>query len=421
MPKSKVDLSSVRLGDVVLRFLDSKKPSTKVTYEKCLKRFGYFYGAGLRGFIDEIEEQMRHNQGQPLVERVRPGEETIRSFIAWHKEVGYSNNATRQSVAALQNAMKFYGVTLSSDFIELPPAKPMKENEKHRWTLEEMRQLVDMARYLRDKAFIMVCFQSGLGIGDVVDLNYGDVKRGLEEGKLPLPLHLYRKKTNVEHRTFLGRDAVRYLSEYLKTRGSLKLGDPIFTMLGSQRRVTAGAIQHMLRKYAKKLGFILEEDLENGYNPARSHSLRSAFRSRLTGKMDGTLIEFFMGHDIGEEKRTYINLPEDELAELYVNYEHLLALDKTSRDELEEREPLPLSEETVARIEDLETTTRILSRKNTELEVEVRRLREGQPLRLDAQEEFMKFIKTQRGRTLLKEELKDLIRELKEESEAQGS
>lgn len=367
MPKSKVDLSGIQLGDVARKFLDSKKPSTGVSYEKCLKRFEYFYKDGLKSFINEIEEEMKRNQGLPLTERVRPGEEVIRGFIAWHKEVDYSNNSARQSIACLQNFLKFYGIAMSFDFIELPPARPMKENAKHKWNLDEMRQFVAVARYLRDKCFIVISFQSGLGVGDIVDLNYGDVKRGLEEGKLPLLLNLYRKKTGIEHKTFLGRDSISYLREYLKTRGDLKGSDPLFTSLGSSRRVTGAAIQNMLRKYAANLDFISEEDLKNGFNPARPHSLRSAFRSRLTGKMDGTLIEFFMGKLV-EDKRTYINMPEDELAELYSNYEHLIALEKTSKEELEEREPPLLSEEALNRIQDLETTVSTLAQKNAELE-----------------------------------------------------
>jgi integrase/recombinase XerD len=198
-------------------------------------------------------------------------------------------------------------------------------------------------------------------VGDVVDLNYGDVSRGLKEEEMPLMLHLFRKKTSVEHKTFLGRDSVHYLREYLKTRPNIDNGDPLFTMLGSSRRITIGAVQKQLREYARKLEFILDEDVENGYNPARPHSLRSAFRSRLTGKMDETLIEFFMGHDIGVEKKTYINMPDEELRELYANYEHFLAVDKTSKQEEVEKGPIPLPEETVNRISDLEATVKTLT------------------------------------------------------------
>ncbi len=137
-------------------------------------------------------------------------------------------------------------------------------------------------------------------------------------------------------RTFIGYDTVHYLRLYLQSRPGIKSGDPIFTLLGSSDRATNASIQKKLRNYAAKLDFLYEEDLKNGYNPARPHSLRSAFRSRLTGKMDGDLIEFFMAHQLGQSKSTYMNQPLNELREIYENYEHLLSVYKTSRQSRDE-------------------------------------------------------------------------------------
>lgn len=106
-------------------------------------------------------------------------------------------------------------------------------------------------------------------------------------------------------------------------------------MLGSERRATKGAIEKRFREYAEQTSFVDDKDM-NGYNPARPHSLRAAFRSRLTGKMDGDLIEFLMGHAISEVKRTYMNLPTDELRDIYASFEKRLAIEKTSRDEISE-------------------------------------------------------------------------------------
>ena len=333
MPASRINTSSIELEDASLRFLETKSLSTRQAYTGCLKRFKYFYGDGLERFIEEIETERDLNEGKSLAQRVRPGEDTIRRFVKWHEEIGYAPKSTRQSIAALQNALKYYGIAVSFDFIELPPDRTLMENAKHQWKLDEVKQYVDTAKYLRDKAFLVVAFQSGLSISDILALNYGDIRREYEEGSLPLMIHTYRKKTGVELKTFLGRDAVHYLDSYLKTRGPLEDKSPLFAMLGSERRATKAAIQKLLRGYARKLKFIQARDIENGYNPARAHSLRSAFRSRLTGKMDDTLIEYFMGHSIGDHVKTYINMPPEDLRELYANYEHLLSIEKTSKDE----------------------------------------------------------------------------------------
>jgi hypothetical protein len=95
--------------------------------------------------------------------------------------------------------------------------------------------------------------------------------------------------------------------------GWFETGNPFIHHVGDPKRASKIAIQKKLRDYAENLKIILNEDLENGYDPARAHSLRSAFRSRLTGKMEETLIELLMAHNIGEEKKTYFNMHNDEL------------------------------------------------------------------------------------------------------------
>lgn len=200
------------------------------------------------------------------------------------------------------------------------------------------------------------------------------VKHKLEAGKQPLMIHLYRQKTWVDFRTFIGRDAVRLLREDLKSRGPLKDEDPLFTKLGTSKRVTKAAFQVKLRRLAPKLPFLPDDDGVNGYTSVRAHSLRSAFRSRLTGKMSDTLIEFFLGHNIGAEKRAYINMPVEELRELYGNYEYLLKIEKTSMEEAEEKTPKPLPLEAMAQISKLEASTLNLVGENTEFKQRVQDL-----------------------------------------------
>jgi len=172
----------------------------------------------------------------------------------------------------------------------------------------------------------------------------------------------------VEFKSFLGRDAVKYLKLYLQTRQNLTDDSPLFTKLGSEERVTVGAVQKRFREIAGETDFIGRKELENGYNPARPHSLRAAFRSQLTGKMDGDLIEFFMGHTIGEQKRAYLNLPTDELRELYANYEKYLSIEKTSRDELSGvTEAGRVTEELKTRVGRLEGAVTRLAEENEEL------------------------------------------------------
>lgn len=355
------------------RYLESKKKGTAEAYSTCLKRFQAFYRKSLADFIDEIEQQQVKNRELPLSQRERPGEQVIQRFVHWLEANNYSPKSIRQSTAAIQNALKYYGVSVSMEFVRQPPDRTLEENKKHEWSLDQVREFIKVAEYLRDKAFILFQFQSGLGSGDIIDLDYKDIKREFEAGIAPMVIEGYRNKTGVPIRTFVGWDALFYLKLYLEGRPDLKDNSPLFTKLGSEERVTTDAISKKLREYAGKLDFIYEEDLEEGYNPARPHSLRAGFRSRLTGKMDGELIEFFMSHgNLPAQRRTYMNQPLDELREIYSNYEHLLSIETTSKEQLKQAELK--GQVTQQAFNNLKNTVADLAETNAELQAKLEQM-----------------------------------------------
>jgi len=105
--------------------------------------------------------------------------------------------------------------------------------------------------------------------------------------------------------TFIGRDAVDKILNYLPSRGE---GDAIFlTKYG--KGVTKNAVYLYWYRHVKKLGLI-SEDRESGERTGKNpHELRDVFRSRwrISG-VDVEIAEFFMGHDI--DKLGYDKSPE---------------------------------------------------------------------------------------------------------------
>jgi len=227
-------------------------------------------------------------------------------------------------------------------------------------------------------------FQSGLAVNEICDLNYGDVQDELEAGILPLCLKLVRQKTSVEFKTFFGRDAVKYLKLYLATRGKLTKDSPLFAKeraRGGEDRISEAAIQQSFSEIAKGLDFL--KIVEDAYNPARPHSLRAAFNSRLIGKIDETLREFWMGHAIGGVAKAYLAMPTDEMRKLYMTAEEYLKIERSSREELDEKEK---AKGVVATV--LEAEVKALEQKVTSLETLYNKLFEMRPeeLRLLLQE-----------------------------------
>jgi integrase len=254
-------------------------------------------------------------------------------FIDSQKKKGKANNTIRLYIAAIQNFLKYKNINVTISFIgNMPKPIAKKINGKHEWRIDQLRQFIEATKNYRDKAIIICMFQSGLAVNEICNLDYGDIQDEFEEGVLPICLKLVREKTSVEFKTFFGRDAVKYLRLYLATRKDLKPESPLFSkarIRGGEERLTTSNIQQIFGQIAKDLPFIKQN---GGYNPARPHSLRAGFNSRLIGKIDGTLREFWMGHAINGVASAYLNMPTDELRKLYMTAEEYLKIEKTSRD-----------------------------------------------------------------------------------------
>jgi integrase len=332
-------LKRAKFEPEVEEYLALKSKRTAQIYSSGLSKFLTFYqskhgkGEGFSHFLDRIFEEFK----KPMREQKRVAEIEITEFIDYLRDQKLSNNAIRLYFAAVQNFLKYKQVTVSMSFIDIPAPVEKKQNGKHEWKIEQIKQFVDAAPNYRDKAIILCMFQSGLAVNEICDLNYADVQDELESGVLPLCLKLVRQKTQVEFKTFFGRDAVKYLKLYLATRSELKPDDPLFIKERIRKddyRITPEVIQQSFSEIAKNVDFVKLKD--NAYNPARPHSLRAAFNSQLIGKIDETLREFWMGHTIGGVAKAYLNMPTEDLRKLYMSAEEFLKIERSSREELDE-------------------------------------------------------------------------------------
>ena len=356
-----------RFGEEVDEYLGLKGKATRASYGSAFSLFKQYYqnkygkDKGFGDYLDRIFAEFR----KPPREQRRVAEIELVDFINFLKQLGKSNNTIRLYFAAVQNFLKYKQITVSAVFIgNLPPPVEKPINHKHEWKLEEIKSFVDSAPTYRDKAIIVSIFQSGLGGNEFVGLNYGDIQEEYEKGTIPICLkQLVRKKTGVPFKTFFGRDAVKYLRLYLQTRKNLTPETPLFTKWGSEERITTGAIQQKFSEIAHDLPFIKKREME-GFNPCRPHSLRAAFHSKLVNKVSDELINFWMGHELGSTKDAYLNMPTEELRELYMDAEKYLAIEKTSRDELTELEKrkFKISIAIEQKIKGLETTVSALQK-----------------------------------------------------------
>ncbi|RLI76231.1 integrase [Archaeoglobales archaeon] len=256
---------------------------------------------------------------------------------------GVSETLAHSIAAAIRSFYKANGYPLN---LQIPSPAPKEINFALEIRAEHVRRMCQHARSIRDRAIILTLFQSGLDIQTLCRLNYGHIAEDLEAGRIPIMLTLIREKAKIKFRTFLGRDAVEAIKEYLQERKHngevITYESPLFLQEGKNKRklkrITPRNVDDIFRDLVIRAGIISEEKLKQcDINPARPYALRAAFSSimRYYG-VDKDTIDYFMGHRMPYNS-AYHRMTREELEELYKKGEKGLSISgSVSMTEIEE-------------------------------------------------------------------------------------
>ena len=215
--------------------------------------------------------------------------------------------------------------------LHLPTPRKLKENFRKFLSAQEVRRMIYVCERLRDKAIILCAFQGGLGMKELISLNYGDVAESLDKGEIPITLHLIREKEGIEYYTFLGEDAANTLRCYIKLRrkGSrylspedIKNDSPLFISESNRRRkervrAYEGGIGRAMQAVALKAGLISEEEKKRTINTAGIHALRASFSTILRDQgVPADYVEEMLGHRLPYDG-AYMRQTVSRLKEVY--------------------------------------------------------------------------------------------------------
>lgn len=215
--------------------------------------------------------------------------------------------------------------------------KPRAINKRGKLESSDIKRLVDFARSPRDRAIILTMFQSGLDVSTLCSLKYGDVRKGLEKNEHPLKLVAFREKAGVEYYTFLGRDAINAIQAYLsdaKARGVEFSDDtPLFIKEVRKEGIQAietNLIQKAMREIAESSGIVRKK---NDWNPINPHTLRESFSKIMANKgVDSKVVDFWLGHSIGELSEVYQSKEYETLRQIYLEHEVFISISMPNND-----------------------------------------------------------------------------------------
>jgi len=330
------------------------RKSTKYGYRTAFKGYAHFTGMSASALIDEAIEDLkkdpRERQDVVLTKLVKfyqwlKTEYPKKSRGACEHQViakGVSDKMAHYFVNAVRSFYATFDITVRMKGRHKLP-RPRVQNKRMKVGAEQVKVLVDHARTPRDRAIILTLFQGGMDVSTLCSLKYGDVAERLAENENPLKLELHRPKTGVEYYTFLGKDAATALKAYIadmKARGVQFRNDAsLFLKERGKEQLTTNLVQNMLREVAFKGGFVDKNNNGNEFNPLGPHALRESFGSiMINSGVPDTIVDFWLGHEIGEMAEAYKGVQCGSLKAMYSQREKMLSISpKENLEELREK------------------------------------------------------------------------------------
>jgi integrase/recombinase XerD len=182
-----------------------------------------------------------------------------------------------------------------------------------------------------------------MDVSTLCSLKYDDISEGLGKNELPLKLDLHRPKTGTDYYTFLGKDAVEALKAHINDmknrRVQFKPDTPLFMKERGKEPLETNNVQNMMAEVAHKSGLVDGENNGRQFNPLSPHALRESFGSiMINSGVPDTIVDFWLGHEIGEMAEAYKGVQYESLKQMYAEREKLLSISpKENLEELREK------------------------------------------------------------------------------------
>ncbi|NIM96115.1 MAG: tyrosine-type recombinase/integrase [Anaerolineales bacterium] len=230
----------------------------------------------------------------------------VSAYIAILSTSGYQGKATvnlhGRNIRAMLRFGYLEGLCPKVDFTGLLPRPPKKKQIVAR--RQDIEKLLAQKPSLRDKAIMLIMFESGIRKKETSDLNWGDLDFSLED---VVRIRVRSGKGDKDRVTFVGIKAKASLLQYMFTVPH-EPNDPVFISRFGIRLGIQG-IDRLYIKYSKLAGI-----------KVTPHSVRRGFavEHRKMGVWD---LQRLMGHALVETTRLYVQTDESDLLESYRAYE----------------------------------------------------------------------------------------------------
>ena len=301
------------MEEAIKRWLDtvsyshSDSNGTSLAYETSLTNFLEYCGLTAEQIINDYEASD---------DRVfkRKYAQLIMGFIGDLRRKDYSPGSVTTKVHAVRSFFKYNDLPIGY----VPSGSSLIEFHNRDIQKGEILEVLALAN-VREKAVFCTLAQSGLRPDTVANLRIKDVEGILEEST-PTPCKITVRRENTkgkfqEYFSFIGRESVDYIKDYLKTRGKVDAESYLFTASGHEDKPLRADVEtHLFRRILEKLSRrnvvsyvskrkdmkvetkgkkLLRDHITR--NELRLYCLRKYFRN-VAGGAGNDFVNFWMGH-----------------------------------------------------------------------------------------------------------------------------
>jgi integrase len=191
------------------------------------------------------------------------------------------------------------------------------------------------------RALVYTLRDSGLRIGDIISLDYGDLKEGIESNQDFFYISTLTQKTHTQAQTCLGYDSLNALREWIRIRRKrghvFRNSTPVFIaerVSRGQTRKTArnleefeAEISEMRTVETNASNKVIRFFNRSGFKGVSAHGLRKLHSSYLSvgeDRLSEPMIARLEGRTIADSREAYKLYTPEQLIEAYSKAYHLL-------------------------------------------------------------------------------------------------
>ena len=344
----------------------SKEPSTRKVYINNFTKFLQWLNKTPDEILKERQENLRSTN--PKVQRKI--ESYLIKFIADQKSKGYSPATLQIIFASVRSFFEIHYVPLRMRRGDYPKGESIGVRRANKKAILKVLESKRNRNKHSMKTIVLFLKDSGLRASDACLMNYGDIQMPLERGDEIIPITKITQKSKIVAKTFIGKEAIDAIKEYLDERRkgnrhlppeTITANSPLFrTWIGAEvKRIPRETLSSNVRQAFLRIG---EANIS-------AHSLRKFLQTNLeVAGVNVNWIDQILGHRLINSRDAYSKPTDEQLREAYTKaYPHIKVYPEIQIEKEEptaEPEPLPEPTENeyfVKKANNLEEATQLIA------------------------------------------------------------